>query len=88
MKNCIDSIAFLTFYQMDKTYIKDTCTNIKGGKIIFQGKSKLVRGIYSVVNQNKAILFDFFVDEQTQNLKLNGDANNSLRQASAENSTQ
>ena len=88
MKNCTDTIAFLTFYQMDKTYIKDTCTTIKGGKIIFQGKSKLDRGIYSVVNQKKAILFDFFVDEQTQNLKLNGDANNSLRQASAENSTQ
>ena len=88
MKNCTDTIAFLTFYQMDKTYIKDTCTTIKGGKIIFQGKSKLDRGIYSVVNQKKAILFDFFVDEQTQNLQLNGDANNSLRQANAENSTQ
>ena len=74
MKNCTDSIAFLTYYQMDKTYIKDTCTKIKDGKIIFQGKDKLDRGIYSVVNQKKAIAFDFFIDEQTQNLKLNGDA--------------
>jgi nicotinate-nucleotide adenylyltransferase len=34
----IDTLAYLTYYQMDKTYIKDTCTTIKNGKIIFEGK--------------------------------------------------
>ena len=28
LKNCKDTIAFLTFYQFDKTFIKDTCTSI------------------------------------------------------------
>ncbi len=88
MKNCTDSLAYLTFYQMDKTYIKDTCTNIKNGKIIFKGKEKLDSGIYSLVNQNKAIVFDFFVDDNTQQLKLNGDYTNLKREASAENSNQ
>lgn len=82
---CNDTIAFLTYYQMDKTYIKDTCTNIKDGKIVFKGKEKLSRGIYSIVNQKKAIVFDFFVDENNQNLKLESDANNFRREASAEN---
>ena len=88
MKNCNDTIAYLTFYQMDKTYIKDTCHKIKNGKIIFKGKEKLESGIYSLVNQNKAIAFDFFVDENTQNLKLKGDSTNFRREATAENATQ
>ncbi len=88
MKNCNDTIAYLTFYQMDKTYIKDTCQSIKDGKIVFQGKEKLPRGIYSVVNQKKAIVFDMFIDEHTQNLKLSADANTYTRQATAENSAQ
>ncbi len=88
MKNCTDTIAFLTYYQMDKTYIKDTCKSIKDGKIVFKGKEKLASGIYSLVNQKKAIAFDFFVDENTQNLKLEGDSNNFRREATAENAEQ
>jgi len=88
MKNCQDTIAYLTFYQMDKTYIKDTCKNIKDGKIIFKGKDKLESGIYSIVNQKKTIVFDFFVDENTQYLKLNADSNALRREANAENSSQ
>ena len=88
MKNCADTLAYLTYYQMDKTYIKDTCTTIKNGKIVFEGKSKLDNGIYSLVNQRKSIVFDFFVDEKTQNLTLKGDYNTLRREASAENSEQ
>jgi hypothetical protein len=29
LKHCKDTIAYLTFYQFDKTLIKDTCRNIK-----------------------------------------------------------
>lgn len=66
LKNCKDTLVYLTFYQFDKTLIKDTCTHIKNGKIEFKGSGKLDRGIYSIVGQQKSILFDFFIDEETQ----------------------
>lgn len=74
LKNCPDSLAYLTYYQFDKTLIKDTCTSIKNGKIVFKGKTKLDKGIYSLVSQRKAIYFDFFIDETTQNLELKSEA--------------
>ncbi len=70
LKNCNDTLAYLTFYQFDKTLVKDTCTNIKNGKIVFKGKGKLDKGIYSLVSQQKSIYFDFFIDENTQKLNL------------------
>ena len=76
--NCKDTLAYLTFYQFDKTLIKDTCTHIKNGKIVFKGKQKLDKGIYSLVSQQKSIYFDFFIDENTQNLELNSDASTSV----------
>ena len=74
LKNCKDTLVYLTFYQFDKTLIKDTCTHIKNGKIEFKGTTKLDRGIYSIVGQQKSILFDFFIDEETQFLELKSDA--------------
>jgi alkyl hydroperoxide reductase subunit AhpC len=74
LKNSKDTTAYLTFYQFDKTYIKDSCTNIKNGKIIFKGKKKLDKGIYSLIGQGKSLYFDFFIDEETQKLNLEGDA--------------
>lgn len=68
-----DTIAYLTYYQFDKTFIKDTCFTAKNGKIIFKGKSKLDTGIYSIVSQQKTIYFDFFVDEQNQKLEFNNE---------------
>jgi thiol-disulfide isomerase/thioredoxin len=73
LKNCNDTIAFLTFYQFDKTLIKDTCTSIKNGRIVFKGKNKLDKGIYTLVSQKKSIYFDFFIDDQNQKLELNSD---------------
>lgn len=73
LKNCKDSIAYLTYYQFDKTYIKDTCTAVKNGKIVFKGKNKLDKGIYSLVSQQKSIYFDFFVDDQTQKIEFQND---------------
>lgn len=73
LKNCNDTIAYLTYYQFDKTLIKDTCANIKNGKIIFKGKGKLEKGIYSLVSQQKSIYFDFFVDDQHQNIEFKND---------------
>jgi len=73
LKNCNDSLAYLTFYRFDKTLIKDTCTAIKNGRIVFKGKNKLEKGIYSLVSQQKSILFDFFIDDETQKLQLQGE---------------
>ena len=75
LKNCKDTVAYLAFYQFDKTYIKDSCTKIKNGKIIFKGKSRLDKGIYSLIGQQKSLYFDFFIDEETQKLDLGSDAN-------------
>jgi hypothetical protein len=74
LKNCPDSLVYLTYYQFDKTLIKDTCTTIKNGKIVFKGKKNLDKGIYSLVSQKKAIYFDFFIDESTQKLELKTEA--------------
>lgn len=74
LKNCKDTIAYLTFYQMDKTMVKDTCVGIKNDKIVFNGKGKLDKGIYSLIGQQKSILFDFFIDESTQKLELSSTA--------------
>lgn len=75
LKNYNDTIAFLTYYQFDKTYLADTCKQISKGKIIFKGKESLKTGIYSVVSQNKALLFDFFIDKNTQFVEFTGDYN-------------
>lgn len=75
LKNCPDTLAYLTYYQFDKTMIKDTCTSIKNGKIVFTGKKKLEKGVYSLVSQKKAIYFDFFVDDNSQKLELKTEAN-------------
>lgn len=74
LKNSKDSIAFLTYYQFDKTYIKDTCFVAKNGRFIFKGKTKLDTGIYSLVSQQKTIYFDFFIDEENQYLEFKNDA--------------
>lgn len=73
LKNCKDTLAYLTFYQFDKNMIVDTCTNIKNGKIIFNGKRKLDNGIYSLIGQGKTIYFDFFIDENTQKMDISSD---------------
>ena len=73
LKDCKDTIAYLTYYQFDKNYIKDSCTQIKDGKIVFKGKGKLDKGIYSLISQKKSIYFDFFVDDDTQKLEFKND---------------
>ncbi|WP_333599663.1 thioredoxin-like domain-containing protein [Flavobacterium sp.] len=78
LKNCKDTLAYLTFYQFDKTMIKDTCTSIKNGKIVFSGKKKLDKGIYSLVSQQKSIYFDFFIDDETQKLELKSDVSTDI----------
>ena len=65
-KNCKDSVAYLAYYQFDKSYLADTCKKIVKGNIIFKGKNNLDKGVYYLVSQDKARYFDFFVDDQNQ----------------------
>lgn len=73
LKNYKDTLAYLAYYQFDKTFIKDTC-NVKSGQILFKGKEILPTGIYAVVSAQKAVLFNFFVDDYNQFLELKSDA--------------
>lgn len=74
LKNYKDDVAYLAYYQFDKTFIKDTCSTSQNGKIIFKGSSKLDTGIYAVVSKQKALLFNFFIDDETQKLELKSNA--------------
>jgi hypothetical protein len=74
LKHCKDTLAYLTFYQFDKNMIADTCTAIKNGQIEFKGKKKLSKGIYSLVGQGKTIYFDFFVDDENQNIAISSES--------------
>lgn len=80
LKNYKDDIAYLAYYQFDKTFVKDTCSSIKNGKIIFNGTAKLDTGIYSLVGKKKNILFNFFVDDETQQLELISNAENDFNE--------
>lgn len=72
-KNCKDSIAYLAYYQFDKSYIADTCKKVVKGNIIFKGKEPLDRGVYYLVSQDKARYFDFFVTETNQKMTISAD---------------
>ncbi|WP_166426941.1 TlpA family protein disulfide reductase [Flavobacterium psychrotolerans] len=74
LKNCKDTLVYLTYYQFDKNLLVDTVKPIKNGSIVFKGKNKLDKGIYSILGQNKSIYFDFFIDDQSQKIEINSDA--------------
>ncbi|OYU84855.1 MAG: hypothetical protein CFE24_04300 [Flavobacterium sp. BFFFF2] len=89
LKNCKDTLVYLTYYQFDKTMLKDTCKNIKDGKIVFKGKTKLDTGVYSLISQKKSIYFDFFIDDQHQFLDLSSDSSDEfIKDLKAKNSDQ
>jgi len=72
-KNCKDTLAYLAFYQFDKTYIADTCKKVVNGNIIFKGKRLLEKGVYCLISQDKKLYFDFIVDENSQKMQINTD---------------
>lgn len=63
IKNFTDSAVYLAKYNFGKQYVLDTCAKIAKGNIVFKGKTDLDKGIYFVVNQNKAHMFDFIVNQ-------------------------
>lgn len=78
-KNCKDTVAYLAYYQFDKSYLADTCKKIVKGNIVFKGKNKLDKGVYYLVSQDKARYFDFFVDDQSQKMEISTDADDVVK---------
>jgi alkyl hydroperoxide reductase subunit AhpC len=72
-KNCKDTMAYLAFYQFDKSYIADTCKKIVKGNIVFKGKKNLDKGVYYLVSQEKARYFDFFISDNNQKMTVTVD---------------
>jgi len=73
LKNCKDTVAYLTYYEFGNKLTAATCNGVKNGKIIFKGNKKLSKGIYTLSGQDKKSYLDFFIDDSTQNLELSSD---------------
>ncbi len=73
IKNCPDTTVYLVRYFFDKQYITDTCRKVKNGVVRFKGKKELDKGVYTLVNQDKATYFDFLIDDAF-NFTVNFDA--------------
>ncbi len=66
-------MVYLVRYLFDKQYISDTCRNIKNGQVRFKGNKQLDKGVYTLVNQNKATYFDFLIND-SYNFTISFDA--------------
>jgi thiol-disulfide isomerase/thioredoxin len=87
LKNYKDTVGYLYYYQFGNKITAATCHSIKNDKIIFKGKGKLKKGIYSLNGSDKKSYLDFFIDESTQKLELKSeDTENYLRGVVALNS--
>jgi len=63
-------LAYLTYYYGKNMNVQDSAIVNSNGVAIFQGKEKLLPGVYSIVFPGKNKLFDFLVDkDQTITIK-------------------
>jgi len=85
-----DTVCYLAYHFGDKQYLKDTAVVDSKGNMVFEGKEKLLGGIYLVVLPNKSS-FEFLVpNEQAffsfetdtskmiENMKVSGSKENEL----------
>ena len=85
-----DTVCYLAYHFGDKQYLKDTAAVDSKGNMVFEGKDKLLAGIYMLVLPNKSN-FEFLVpDEQAffsletdtskmiENMKVTGSKENEL----------
>lgn len=63
IKNCTDTTAYLVKHFFDKLHVIDTCKKVKNGQVRFKGKRELDKGVYLILNQDKASYFDFLIDD-------------------------
>lgn len=78
LKGANDTVAYLAKYLFDQTYIADTCKKVKKGFIQFKGKTELDKGVYIVVNQDKAPFFELLVNE-SQKFSIEADVKDITR---------
>lgn len=64
-----DTLCYLANYYGPKQYYKDTTEVDSQGNMVFNGKSELPGGIYSVVLPDKQTYFEFIVTEQKFSLE-------------------
>ena len=72
LKGCSDSMVYLVGYRWDQQFVVDTCKNFKNGQIVFKGNKDLDKGMYILVSQATAVIFEFFVND-SQKFTVNGD---------------
>ena len=65
-------LAYLTYYYGKNMNVQDSAIVNSKGTAIFQGKEKLLPGVYSIVFPGKNKLFDFLV-EKDQNINIKAD---------------
>lgn len=75
INGCKDTTMFLAKYYFDQTSIIDSCKHVKNGNIQFKGSLPLDRGVYILVNQDKARYIDFIINDN-QNFTINGEYTN------------
>jgi thiol-disulfide isomerase/thioredoxin len=75
LKGCNDSVVYLVGYRWDQQFVVDTCKNFKNGQIEFKGNKDLDKGMYILVSQATAVIFEFFVND-SQKFTVNGDISN------------
>jgi peroxiredoxin len=85
IQNNNDSTLYLAYYFGNKIKPIDTAYLEKQNTFIFKGNKKLPGGIYMVVNNNKAKLFEFVIN-QNQKFSLKSDSKNYSRNLTAKNS--
>jgi hypothetical protein len=65
-------LAYLTYYYGKNMNVQDSAIVNPKGTAIFQGKDKLIPGVYSIVFPGKNKLYDFLVDKG-QDITINAD---------------
>jgi len=73
-KGCTDSTVYLAKYFFDQMPIVDSCKHIKGGKIQFNGSTKLDKGVYFLANQARNSFYFQFIVDANQKFTMNTDA--------------
>ena len=89
VKGLKDTTAYLAYYTLETTYIKDTARFNSQGVATFEGKQSLPHGFYifvlgktkildCVVSQQQHFTLETSTDEYIQNMKVKGDDDNRL----------
>ena len=62
VKGAKDTVAYLVMHYQNKTYLKDSTTNIKNGRMIFEGEGTYDNGLYLLISQDKVPYLNFIID--------------------------